>query len=396
MKAMLLNKMTKVTVTLAVVATALIGAGLLSYGTAQEQRTDPKDGQQQEVLVRHPKQSEAAPMEQFTGRLGQPQGDSIAVVFAVDERSYLQYQRLLQKHQVKGPGSSVSIGLADEDGFPHQGTLKDFDDRFDAETGTVQAHATLPNPDRLLLKGMFVRVRMPVGPTQKVLQVPDEAVRNDQGKHYLLVVTAEDIVERRDVSPGAAEGNMRIITKGVNADDLIVVGLVGGINNLMLGTKVKRRIVVDSPKELKEADNDKPPQDEQGKSGKGKADPADGWGNPVTKQLWAGMSVNQPLFRVGNDTNLLQFNFALVNESDKVIDPRIPGYPRLVVNGKELDLSSIPGTGPRDERFKALPPGDNLQFGMGAGRFFEKPGVYRVYWQGEGFRSNEVVFRVLK
>jgi RNA polymerase sigma factor (sigma-70 family) len=401
MKAMLLNKIMKVTATLAVVATALIGAGLLSYGTAEEQRTDPKDGQRQEVLVRRPKQSEAAPMQQFTGRLGKPQGDSIAVAFAVDERSYLQYQRLLQKHQVKGPGSPVSIALADEDGFPHQGTLKDFEGRIDAETGAVQAHAALPNPDRLLLEGMFVRVRIPFGPTQKVLQVSDEAVLCDQGKHFLLVVTGEDIVERRAVSLGAADGNMRIITKGVNSDDWIVVGLVGGINNLMPGTPVKRRIVGDSPKEPKGADKDKPQQDEQGKSGpkedrKGKADPAEGSGDPVAKQLWAGMSINQPLFRVGKDTNLLQFNFALVNESDKVIDPRIPGYPRLVVNGKELDVSSIPGAGLRDERFQALPPGDNLQFGMAAGRFFEKPGVYRVYWQGEGFRSNEVDFRVVK
>jgi len=69
-------------------------------------------------------------------------------------------------------------------------------------------------------------------------------------------------------------------------------------------------------------------------------------GDQTVKKFWAGMSVNQPLFRAGHDTNLLQFSFALVNESDKVIDPKIPGYPRLVVNGKELDLSSIPGTGP--------------------------------------------------
>lgn len=119
-------------------------------------------------------------------------------------------------------------------------------------------------------------------------------------------------------------------------------------------------------------------------------------GDPMAKKFWAGMSVNQPLFRAGQNTNLLQFNFALINESDKVVDPKIPGYPRLVVNGKELDLSLIPGVGLRDARFKALPPGDNLQFGMAAGQFFEKPGVYRVYWQGEEYRSNEVVFQVIK
>jgi RNA polymerase sigma factor (sigma-70 family) len=119
-------------------------------------------------------------------------------------------------------------------------------------------------------------------------------------------------------------------------------------------------------------------------------------GDQTAKKFWAGMSVNKPLYRAGQNTNLLQFNFALINESGKVIDPKISGYPRLIVNGEELDLTRIPGVGPRDGRFKALPPGDNLQFGMGAGQFFDKPGVYRVYWQGEEFRSNEIVFRVMK
>src|SRR5262249_6052612 len=81
-KAMFLNKLMKVTAVLAVLAvlaTALIGAGLLSYGTAGEKRNEVRAGQLQEVLVRHPKQIEAAPMVQYTGRLGKPQGDSIAV-----------------------------------------------------------------------------------------------------------------------------------------------------------------------------------------------------------------------------------------------------------------------------------------------------------------------------
>jgi uncharacterized protein (TIGR03067 family) len=113
------------------------------------------------------------------------------------------------------------------------------------------------------------------------------------------------------------------------------------------------------------------------------------------KKLWAGISVNQPVFQEGRDVNLLQFNFTLVNDGDKVVDPKIPGYPRLIVNGKELDLSNRPGTGPRDGRFAALPPGDYLLFGLGLGDDFNKAGVYRVYWQGEDFRSPEIVFRVM-
>ena len=405
MKAMLLNKLVKATAALAglvVLAMGLIGAGMLSSGAAGEKRNELNEGRLQEVLVQHPKPVESAPTEQFTGRLGKRQGDSVAVTFAVDERSYLRYQRLLQKHQVEGPGSPVQVGLADEDGFSHKGTLKGFDDRIDPEAGTVQTHATLPDPDRLLLPGMFVRVRIPFGPSQKVLQVPDEAVLADQGKHYLLVVNGEGIVERRAVSLGTADDNMRIVEKGVGADDWIVVGLVGALNPLVPGTHVKRRIVDDVPKEKKGPGKDelrqqeKPGKDEAHESRMGKADPAEGAGDGVAKKLWAGMSINQPLFRVGKDTNLLQFSFALVNDGDKVVDPRIPGHPRLIVNDKELDLSSVPGVGLRDERFKALPPGDNLQFGMTAGQFFDRPGVYRVYWQGEGFRSNEVIFRVMK
>jgi RNA polymerase sigma factor (sigma-70 family) len=396
MKAMLLNKLKIASEVLVVLAMGLIGAGLLSYGTAEEKRNEVREGQLQEVLVQHPKQVEAAPMHQFTGRLGRRQGDSIAVMFAVDERSYLEYQRLLRKHQIKGPGSAIDIGLADEKGFPHKGTLKGFNDRIDPTSGTILTHATLHNPDRLLLEGMFVRVRMPFGPSQKGLGVPDEVILSDQGKRYLLVVTDKNIVERRAVSLGALESNMRIIKNGVSADDWIVVGSVGGLNKVVPGAPVKRRIVADVPKDKKGVGKDKQGKDEAQEDRKGKADSAEGAGERAVKKLWAGMSVNQPLFRVGKDTNLLQFSFALVNEGETVIDPRISGYPRLIVNGKELDLSSIPGFGPRNERFKALPAGDNLQFGLAAGQHFDRPGVYRVYWQGEGFRSNEVVFRVMK
>jgi RNA polymerase sigma factor (sigma-70 family) len=203
-----------------------------------------EEPQRPEVRIQRPKRIEAIPMEKFIGRFGVPQGDSIEVTFEVDERSFLRYQRLLGKGQVKGPGSPLHLGLADEDGFPHQGTLKSFADRIDPKTGTVQARGGLPNPDRLFLSGMFVRVRIPFGPPQKVLQVPEQAVLTDLGKHYLMVVTDKDILERRAVSLGTTEGNLRIIQSGVSADDWIVVS---GLTNLMPGTQVKRRIAGDAP-----------------------------------------------------------------------------------------------------------------------------------------------------
>jgi RNA polymerase sigma factor (sigma-70 family) len=258
-KTMLLNKFMKVATVLFVVAMICLSGGLYTHQAARAQQRrvveqEAADGpvtaikvneeQRPEVRVRHPKQIEAVPKEHFTGQLGPKQGDSIAVMFAVDERSFLRYQRLLSQHLVKGPGSPLYLGLSDEEGFPHLGTLKSFDDKIDSGTGTVQVQGSLPNPDRLFLPGMFVRVCMPIGSPQKVLVAPEEAVLSDQGKRYLLVVTDKDIVERRAVTLGATEGNMRIIEKGVSTEDWIVIA---GLNKIMPGTHVKRRIVEDVP-----------------------------------------------------------------------------------------------------------------------------------------------------
>jgi RNA polymerase sigma factor (sigma-70 family) len=112
------------------------------------------------------------------------------------------------------------------------------------------------------------------------------------------------------------------------------------------------------------------------------------------RPIWAGISVNKPVFQEGA-TGELQFFFTLVNDTDQVIDPKV-GAAKIVVNGKALaDSAFILSNGPRDGRFTALPPGDLLEFGAGLGRYFEKPGVYRVSLQGEMFLSAEVVFRVV-
>ena len=85
----------------------------------------------------------------------------------------------------------------------------------------------------------------------------------------------------------------------------------------------------------------------------------------------------------------------MVNDSDKTIDPKI-AESRIVINGEVLaDSARILTNGPRDTRYGALSPGDLLRFVFALGDHFERPGVYRVSWWVEGFKSPEVVFRVL-
>ena len=78
-------------------------------------------------------------------------------------------------------------------------------------TGTLPVRGVLPNSDRALLPGFFVRVRVPVDQEQNALLVPDVALGSDQAGRYVLVVNGENIVEQRKVRVGPLEGELRVI-----------------------------------------------------------------------------------------------------------------------------------------------------------------------------------------
>jgi hypothetical protein len=114
------------------------------------------------------------------------------------------------------------------------------------------------------------------------------------------------------------------------------------------------------------------------------------------KGLWAGISVSHPAYVPGRAwASPFVIHFAVVNDGDKTVDPQLEAS-KLLVNGKELeDWAFNIAQGPRDNRFKALPPGDDLSLAMALGKYFTKPGTYRVSWKGKGFEAPEIVFRVL-
>jgi hypothetical protein len=113
-----------------------------------------------------------------------------------------------------------------------------------------------------------------------------------------------------------------------------------------------------------------------------------------TGKIWAGLSVNHPVFKA-SQTKDLRIEFTLVNDGDKVIDPKIPES-RIVINGKELsDSGMILSRVQKGTRFDALPPGESLQFDCPVGDHFKVPGIYRVSWKGAGFHSPDIVLRIL-
>lgn len=161
----------------------------------------------------------------------------IGLAFDMDERSYLDYQRLVREKEVTGIGSALSMRVANESGFPREGILVGFGDRIDEKSGTIRARARLANPDGLLLPGMFARVRVKFGRPRPVVEVPSTALGHRGNKEYVLVVNDRNQVERRTVQrvmgQGAGFPPMNLddpkvfIKEGITPEDWVVTDAQG-------------------------------------------------------------------------------------------------------------------------------------------------------------------------
>src|SRR5688572_27061514 len=116
--------------------------------------------------------------------------------------------------------------------------------------------------------------------------------------------------------------------------------------------------------------------------------------NQEHPKLWAALSVSRPLFYAGWTIELL-VHFTLVYDGSNTINPKIESS-KIIINGVELkDSGFVFGNGPRDTRWRALPPGDSLEFTYALEGYFKEPGIYRVSWKGEHFETPTIVFRVM-
>ena len=188
------------------------------------------------------------------------------VYFTMSEPQILAIQRNLAQHGVSLRTSDLSdvpveIGLAGEDGYPHKGHLDYAAPQVDFASGTLTARALFENKDHALLPGLFVRVRTPIAQQNKALLTRDDALGTSQEGSYVLVVNADNVVERRVVKTGARQGQLRIIESGLDPGDWVVTE---GTQRAFPGAKV-------DPQRISLA----PPAAEPANSGKASAaDPA--------------------------------------------------------------------------------------------------------------------------
>ena len=102
-------------------------------------------------------------------------------------------------------------------------------------TGTIALRAVFENKDKALFPGLFARVRIPLGPPQPMLVIPNSAIGNDQQGDYVFVVDANDVVARRSIVKGPLTPTAALFASGLSAADRVVVN---GILNARPGAKV--------------------------------------------------------------------------------------------------------------------------------------------------------------
>ena len=155
--------------------------------------------------------------------------DTIFVYFDVSERDFLMLMRRWPRIQTKTPSNldkpAAYLLLADQSGMPHEGRIDYVEPRLDPSTGTLRVRAVFPNENRLLVSGLFGRIRVRLG-EKKALLVPELAVGIAQAGRFVLVVNEDNIVEQRLVETGQLEGTLRVIEKGLKPDERVVVNAI--------------------------------------------------------------------------------------------------------------------------------------------------------------------------
>jgi len=168
--------------------------------------------------------------------------DPIYVNFNVNERDVIRIRAEAMRKGLTPEDLKqvpVEVGLQTETGYPHEGKLDYVSPTINQSTGTLAVRGLIPNPNRVLLPGYFVRVRVPIEQQNDALLVPDTSLGSDQGGRYLLVVNKDNVVEQRKVTTGPVEGELRVIDDGLKADDRVVIA---GLLRVIPGEKIDPQV----------------------------------------------------------------------------------------------------------------------------------------------------------
>jgi RND family efflux transporter MFP subunit len=137
--------------------------------------------------------------------------DELFVYFDAPEADLFAFQQAMLASQREGDGKQqirVEVGVAKEDGFPHEGRIDFRENRVDTGTGTVRIRGRIENPlgvndVRVMAPGMYARVRVPKGAESKQWSIPEDCLLSAQEGQFVYVIGPDKKVQKRLVTVGA-------------------------------------------------------------------------------------------------------------------------------------------------------------------------------------------------
>jgi RND family efflux transporter MFP subunit len=164
--------------------------------------------------------------------------DPVYVYADVDEDTLLKFNALARDKKLETDDQGkvpVALQLADEADFSHQGYIESFDNRLDANTGSILLRAVFSNTDGRIVPGLFARIRVPLSERHSALLISERAIGTDQAQKYVLTLTPTNTVAYQSVKLGPLIDGKRVVRSGLEAGDSIVVN---GLQRLRPGMPV--------------------------------------------------------------------------------------------------------------------------------------------------------------
>jgi len=153
--------------------------------------------------------------------------DPVYVYVDIDEETLLKFNQLVHDKKLGDTGEGahipVELQLANETEFPHHGSIESFDNQVNSETGSILMRALFPNPDGVIVPGLFARIRLPLSERHPALLVDERAIGTDQAQKFVLTLGTNNTVQYQPVVLGPYIDGKRIVRSGLSAGERIIV-----------------------------------------------------------------------------------------------------------------------------------------------------------------------------